>query len=359
MQVLHVLNGLDGGATVSIRELVRESRAQGTGIRHYAVLPGGEHLDCSPLGMFEEVRPVPMGRWYQPEARGARQRLIRFAEGLRGGLHFRKAVMMIAGAINEWGIDLVATNCAANLEGAIAARRTGRPHVWHIRERVGSDGSLRFRIGDHALAVRIGELSAGIAAVSNYVARPFVRAGLEGKVEVVYDGIDLESFKRDAVMAKAGELRRRWLRGSRGSLVGSVANVTGGVKRHHVLLEAFAELARSDDSLRFVVIGRLPRRAGPSSAPKWERWQRLRRMSSELGLEPKLTWAGYVEDIPAAMNSLDVLVHACEIEGLGRVVLEAMAAAKPVVLRCLDGSEGNQAKNRRQTAAKTQRRLPL
>jgi len=331
MRVLHILNGLEGGATVSILEVVRESRALRAGIEHYSVLPGDERTDCGSLKMFWDVRTIPMGPWYRPEVRGAWQRLIRMADRYRSTIHSPRAVRRISRAIREWGIDLVTTNCAANIEGAIAAQRTSRPHVWHIRERVGSDGSLRFRTGDRALAHRIGGLSARIAAVSNYTAEPFVREGLGHKVEVVYDGIDIGSFMGDEVLRRAVELRRAWLQNSPGPLIGSVSNVTGGVKRHEVLLKTFAELARSEPDLRFVVVGRLPEKRGPLSMAKWKRWVSLQKMCNELGLETRLTWAGHMDDIAAVMNALDVVVHGCEIEGLGRTVLEAMAAAKPVV----------------------------
>jgi len=38
-----------------------------------------------------------------------------------------------------------------------------------------------------------------------------------------------------------------------------------------------------------------------------------------------------VNDPTAAINAIDILGHACDIEGFPRVVIEAMAAGKPVV----------------------------
>ena len=49
------------------------------------------------------------------------------------------------------------------------------------------------------------------------------------------------------------------------------------------------------------------------------------------GLSDKVIWAEFIEDTPAIMNSIDILVHPALTEGSGRVIMEAMAAGKPVV----------------------------
>jgi len=49
------------------------------------------------------------------------------------------------------------------------------------------------------------------------------------------------------------------------------------------------------------------------------------------GLSDKIIWAEFIEDTSAMMNSIDILVHPALTEGSGRVIMEAMAAGKPVV----------------------------
>ena len=57
----------------------------------------------------------------------------------------------------------------------------------------------------------------------------------------------------------------------------------------------------------------------------------LHRLVSELGLEGRTLFTGYREDARALIAALNMLVLPSENEPFGRVMLEAMACAKPVV----------------------------
>ena len=56
-----------------------------------------------------------------------------------------------------------------------------------------------------------------------------------------------------------------------------------------------------------------------------------------LGLQEEVIFLGFREDIPSIMGSIDLLVHTPLNEGLGKVLLEAMASAKPVVASAVGG----------------------
>jgi glycosyltransferase involved in cell wall biosynthesis len=57
----------------------------------------------------------------------------------------------------------------------------------------------------------------------------------------------------------------------------------------------------------------------------------VKRTAAQLGLGSRLLFAGARDDVPAVMAAIDVLVHPSDQESFGRVVVEAMAAGKPVV----------------------------
>ncbi|BCJ58249.1 glycosyl transferase [Micromonospora endophytica] len=95
-------------------------------------------------------------------------------------------------------------------------------------------------------------------------------------------------------------------------------------KGQHVFLRAFADAFRGTDV-----------QAHLAGAPLFEEaaYEReLRLLAVELGIADQVTFRGHVDDVPAFVDSMDVLVHASvRPEPLGQTVLQAMARAKPLV----------------------------
>src|SRR4029079_6451196 len=58
----------------------------------------------------------------------------------------------------------------------------------------------------------------------------------------------------------------------------------------------------------------------------------LRALVASAGLEGRFVFAGARRDIPAVMKALDLFVLTSRHEGFGRVVAEAMAAGRPIVV---------------------------
>jgi glycosyltransferase involved in cell wall biosynthesis len=332
VRVLHILNSTKGGATVSIVELVKTSRAAETGVQHFAAYPGRPgFVDPAIHSAFHEARPIPLPGWNQPKSLDFLRRSVIAALVARNTGFGTRTNRALGEAIREWQPDLVTTNCAANVHGALAARRAGLPHVWHIRERIGTGGSMHFPLSDGRLVQHVGELSTAVATVSEYVAEPFRRHGVDSELEVVFDGVDLDAFVAPAAIERGWQLRRKWGIPKESMLVAKVANLTAQVKRHDVFLRAAAQVARRHPDVRFVVVGAIPKGNGWLSRSAIEHWNRLESLARDLGLGGSLVWADSVDDPPAIMNAIDVLAHACDIEGFPRVVIEAMAAGKPVV----------------------------
>ncbi len=88
-----------------------------------------------------------------------------------------------------------------------------------------------------------------------------------------------------------------------------------------VLLRAVAMLADRIRDLEVRIVGNGPERG------------RLRRLASELRIEPQITWLGDVgvDELAREYNRADVFCLPSLQEGFGIVFLEAMAAGKPIV----------------------------
>jgi glycosyltransferase involved in cell wall biosynthesis len=138
------------------------------------------------------------------------------------------------------------------------------------------------------------------------------------KFQTVHYGIDSHSFESvDAHRQRA--LRAEWGIENDEMVIGTVARLVPQ-KSLHVLLSAFARYRSiGRPSARLVIVGR-----GPLLGE-------LQTLADRLAISDAIVWAGFREDIPAVMNAFDVFSLTSAYEGFGLVLLEAMAASRPVV----------------------------
>jgi glycosyltransferase involved in cell wall biosynthesis len=98
------------------------------------------------------------------------------------------------------------------------------------------------------------------------------------------------------------------------------------VKNQEVFLKAAARLAHGFPQAEFVLVGDGPLRLGYES------------LAEKLGLRSRLRFLGERRDITAILASLDVSVVPSLAESLCNVILESMAAGKPVVASRVGGN---------------------
>src|SRR5205807_10075461 len=99
----------------------------------------------------EEVLVEPMRWWSSRTSLPAWYRPLAWARGNVTSAFHARPVLRLARVIRERRIDLVYSNTSLVLDGALAARVTGRPHVWHVKEWVGRHARTRFPIPDRAV----------------------------------------------------------------------------------------------------------------------------------------------------------------------------------------------------------------
>jgi glycosyltransferase involved in cell wall biosynthesis len=102
-------------------------------------------------------------------------------------------------------------------------------------------------------------------------------------------------------------------------VVGIVGRLVA-VKRHHMLLEAFTELADEFPRLHLLVVGDGgDGREGVITAMR------------EHPLAARVHWVGHQDNLPRFYQAMDLLTAPSELEGLSNAVLEAMATGLPVL----------------------------
>jgi glycosyltransferase involved in cell wall biosynthesis len=120
-----------------------------------------------------------------------------------------------------------------------------------------------------------------------------------------------------------GFLRKELGLGKNVRLLGTLGRLTEQ-KGIDVLLGALSLLRSQDVSLVIVGIG--------------EQETKLRILAGRLNLESHVHFVGYRRDVPKLLGAFDIYVHPARFEGMPNAVLEAMAAACPIVATDVDGS---------------------
>ena len=327
--VLFVLNSPTGGAALSAKAVMKELKERG--YKCYVVCPPNNyHSPESVYGeVAEEVVSLFMRSWDQQYRAYWLKRPALFAYYmLKTRAHFRP-VSTIIKLIKKWDIDIVHTNTALTLDGAIAAKITNTPHVWHIRETIGKSELRRWPIPEPLLATIFEALSTRIIANSEFTARFFIRNGVRTKLQTIYNGIRLDDFSRQAQDTQG--LRQEWKVSRNEVLFGMVANITSHFKGHDLFIQAASDLIKSGIDAKFALIGFDPaQQSGYKSDNSYA--QSLRKLVRDLDMDSHIIWAGYQDDIPSVMQALDVLVHPCEHESFGRIAAEAAASSKPAIV---------------------------
>lgn len=101
-------------------------------------------------------------------------------------------------------------------------------------------------------------------------------------------------------------------------------------KGHEDLLEAGARLKKNHQNIRFLIVGE-------ASFGEEEYGRTIRSLSSNLGLDDIVTFAGYRSDTPGILSAIDILAFPSHAESFGVVLIEAMAMELPVVSTNCDG----------------------
>jgi glycosyltransferase involved in cell wall biosynthesis len=225
------------------------------------------------------------------------------------------AVVRIARSVRA---DLIHTNMEVLLEGGVVAGLLRKPHVLHYRGNTLDRPKLVF----DALVATWTRSADTVYCISGATAGVFRRRGHRDKVEVLYNPVDLTAFGS----AMTSPEIRAALGGRPGQpLVGTVGRLHPR-KDLETFIRAAAIVARATPDARFTIVG------AAEVDLELDYQERLSRLVTELDLGGRLTFAGARRDMPAVMRELDVFVLTSRHEGFGRVVAEAMAAARPVVV---------------------------
>lgn len=139
----------------------------------------------------------------------------------------------------------------------------------------------------------------------------------ESRIAVIPNGLPEDAFVSPELVFRqnSGPLR-----------VGLVARMNHHVKNQTMFLQAAARLASRFSEAEFLLVGDGPYRRD------------LERLAERLGIAHRVKFLGERRDMPAVLATLDISVVASNSESLSNVILESMAAGRPVIATRVGGN---------------------
>jgi glycosyltransferase involved in cell wall biosynthesis len=295
MKILHVIKTVAvGGAELHVLRISRQLVARGHQVR----------VAC----LREHVPDTPSLR---PEFEAAGVRVIDLSR-TAGGL--QRGPSTIVPLLRTFGPDLVHSHLPrADLAAAIGVWRIPTPWVVTIH------GNYQEQWRGRALLPiydRLWRRADAVLCVSEAVRDWVVRGrGIPAaRTRVVANGVEPEIYATP----------RRNVRDALGLNREPVVGTLGRLERskgHDVLIRSLSILRQQVPDARLLI-------AGPDP---WGYGAHLRTLTDQLGLREYVKFVGFQSDVPSFLHALDVFAFPSRSEGFGQVVIETMAAGRPVV----------------------------
>lgn len=276
---------------------------------------------CLPMcGVVADFACVKPGRFAEllEEQSGAWGRCHRVP--MRNRFDVRVASQVAALVAGERYDFLHAHTPRTALVAALASRLAGVPWIYHVHSPAARDSTREWvNRANSWIESQTLRHCAQLITVSESLRRDCLSRGVPAqRLAVVHNGVPAIRPARTAKPVPGGT----WT-------LGMVALMRPR-KGLEVVLDAVALLSDEGHDVQLRVIG-------PFETSEYQ--QRIEQRIADLGIDHRVQRTGFTQNVPAALAKLDALVLPSLFgEGLPMVVLEAMAAALPVVATRVEGT---------------------
>jgi glycosyltransferase involved in cell wall biosynthesis len=228
------------------------------------------------------------------------------------------AILQLARWLREQSIDVVQTHLFdATVVGLFAARLAGT-----LVTIATGHHSHEFAVSPRGLSFWLDSLCTARLAGHVIVPSPFMRETVADtyqmpreRIAVVRHGLD----QRRLAASPDGRQRIRAELGLDGRLVVGAIGRLFWIKQYPHLLRAFAAAAQTRPKLALLIVGEGEQRA------------QLLGLARQLGVADRVTLLGLRGDVTSLLSAMDLFVHPALTESFGLVLIEAMAAGKPIL----------------------------
>lgn len=293
------------GASHSLISLIKYLRLKN--IEPLVVLPSKgtleyllkkEKIPYKIIRLFNWVTPIDKHNLVKEKIKWKIKKIINFIQEFR-----------ILSLIKRKNIELVHINAVTASWGYNAAKKSGIPVVWHIREFLEEDLNKRF--WEKEKSIQCLNNADAIIAISESVKNKYKNIIDNELLVRIYNGVDIEVYNNTKDIFKNEETTL--------TLAGRIVPTKG----HEEVIYAVNHLVKNGTSnikVRFV---------GGEGDKSFT--VRLKKMIKDLSLEKYIEFTGHRPDMQIVWNETDIALVCSKAEAFGRVTIEAMMAGTLVI----------------------------
>jgi glycosyltransferase involved in cell wall biosynthesis len=229
-------------------------------------------------------------------------------------LRFLRNLISLIKIIRKFKIEIVHTNSGVVPAPALAAKLSGRKHIWHIREWFGD-----FKQFWPLYSAYITGLSDKVVCVSKTMAEQF---GNSRNIQSIYNGFEIQKDLKEVSISD--ELRNKL--NNADLVLGCTSRIRLIRKGQEYLIKAIGILTqKTGKNIQAVLIG--------DYVPGYETQKEvITELISKYGLEERIHFLGHLKDPLPYYRLFDVFVlPSGEPEPFGGVIMEAMSLGLPVI----------------------------
>lgn len=213
--------------------------------------------------------------------------------------------------------DIIYANTQkALVVGAIASLLTRKPLVYHLHDILSLDHFSKTNL--QVAITLINKFASLVIANSQASKNAFIAAGGKANIEVVYNGFNVNNYQVSE--NNITELKQQLQLGNK-YIIGHFSRLSPW-KGQHILIEA---LVKCPENIIVILVG-------DALFGEDEYVNQLHQKITTLGIENRVKFLGFRNDIPQLMTMCDLVVHtSIAPEPFGRVIVEGMLCGKPVI----------------------------
>ncbi|MEO0967942.1 MAG: glycosyltransferase [Cyanobacteria bacterium J06639_18] len=237
-------------------------------------------------------------------------------QGLRSLGQVLPLILTVAKIAREY--DLIYANTQKALAiGALASFLSNRPLVYHLHDILSPE---HFSQTNRRIAIALANKFASLVIANSQASKDaFIAAGGKSEiVKVVYNGFEPAKYK--VKESQVNDIKQE-LELDGKFVVGHFSRLAPW-KGQHILIEAIVKTPKNVTAIL----------VGDALFGEQEYVSQLHEQVRNLGLENRVKFLGFRDDIPQLMTACDLVSHtSTSPEPFGRVIVEAMLCQKPIV----------------------------